>query len=41
VSARRFVQWPLGVRIALVMGAAAVLAVGAGYLVGHALGPLR
>ena len=41
MSARRFVALPLGIRIILVMGVTAVLAVGAGFLVGENLGPLR
>ena len=41
MSARRFVALPLGIRIILVMGVTAVLAVGAGFLVGQTLGPRR
>ena len=39
MTVRRFDTLPVWLRLAVVMGVTAVLAVGAGYLVGHTAGP--
>ena len=41
MSPRRLDPLSVWIRLALVMGVTAAVALGAGYLVGHTLGPLR